>query len=909
MNRRYSKAVGPKLYKLLVFVFVLVGVLLANSMYLASVTLIEWVTEQSIQNEFYLLMFFAHLIIGIVLILPFIVYGLIHLKNSRNLSNKKAIIAGYSLFISSIILLISGLLLTRGIPFLEVKHNQWRQVIYWLHLLIPVLVIWLFVFHRLAGRSINFKPSRWVFLIFIGLMATMLYYQLTYTDEVTSDSAPFEPSLSQTFSGDYIDAKLLNNSDYCQECHADVHETWQSSMHKFSSFNNISYAFSINNTKKVLNQRDGHSDSARFCAACHDPVLFYSGQFDNISIEQQKSPDAQAGITCSSCHAISHINSVKGNGAFTMRAPVPYPFTYSDNDLLQWINRILIKGKPDFHKQTYLKPFHKTSEFCSTCHKVSIPEQLNHYKWLRGQNHYDSFFLSGVSGHSVSSFYYPPKAKENCAECHMTLLPSDDFGAISSSFSDQGMMHDHAFSVANTAIRYLNGFGMTDKSIEFLKDSVLVDIFAIKTDAQLNGEVIGPIKNQPVELTAGNSYLLETLLKTVKLGHSFTEGTVDSNQIWVELSVYHEGKLLMQSGGVDKVGTVDRFAYFVNAYVLDKNGNRIDERNAEDIFTALYNHGIPPGAAAVLHYQLDIPEELSGQLTVEAKLHYRKFDHQYYQKFSNKDFAINDLPVVTISSDKLTINIKESCFPARTSVCKAASLDSMLSSARPSGSLPLTNQVGGSLDSTDKNSEILSDKNDWKRWNDYGIALFRSGAFKQAEHAFEQVVQLNRAEGWVNLARTWIKQGLLDKAAMALDKASAMGDFKYPWQLNYFSGLINYQNGQVKAAIDDFRKVLSGEYIEAQQAGFDFSKDYRFITLIAQAYMQMSKLDENNDEYWLKEAESSYKQVLEMNPEWPEAYYGLSQLSVFKGETKQAKLYAELHKKYKVDDNAHDRAI
>ncbi|HBB73663.1 MAG TPA: hypothetical protein DC048_04340, partial [Planctomycetaceae bacterium] len=68
--------------------------------------------------------------------------------------------------------------------------------------------------------------------------------------------------------------------------------------------------------------------------------------------------------------------------------------------------------------------------FCSTCHKVSIPGELNHYKeFLRGQNHYDSFLLSGVSGHGARSFYYPPMAKENCNACHMPLREAADFGA------------------------------------------------------------------------------------------------------------------------------------------------------------------------------------------------------------------------------------------------------------------------------------------------------------------------------------------------------------------------------------------------------------------------------------------------------------------------------------------------
>ena len=51
--------------------------------------------------------------------------------------------------------------------------------------------------------------------------------------------------------------------------------------------------------------------------------------------------------------------------------------------------------------RTFLKPLHRSAEFCGTCHKVHLPAELNGYKWLRGQNHYDSFLLSGVSGHRV----------------------------------------------------------------------------------------------------------------------------------------------------------------------------------------------------------------------------------------------------------------------------------------------------------------------------------------------------------------------------------------------------------------------------------------------------------------------------------------------------------------------------
>ncbi|MEZ5948951.1 MAG: hypothetical protein R3C12_07010 [Planctomycetaceae bacterium] len=92
---------------------------------------------------------------------------------------------------------------------------------------------------------------------------------------------------------------------------------------------------------------------------------------------------------------------------------------------LRWVSRQLIKAKPSLHKQTYLKPLHQTAEFCSVCHKVHLPKALNDYKdFLRGQNHYDSFLLSGVSGHGSRSFYYPEIAQQNCNGCHMPAQPS-----------------------------------------------------------------------------------------------------------------------------------------------------------------------------------------------------------------------------------------------------------------------------------------------------------------------------------------------------------------------------------------------------------------------------------------------------------------------------------------------------
>ncbi len=109
------------------------------------------------------------------------------------------------------------------------------------------------------------------------------------------------------------------------------------------------------------------------------------------TIDLINDPTAQAGITCTACHAITHVNSTRGNADYVIEEPLHYPFAYSDNAVLQFINNTLVKAKPSFHKQQFLKPFHKTAEFCSACHKVHLPWEVTHYKeFLRGQNHYDN---------------------------------------------------------------------------------------------------------------------------------------------------------------------------------------------------------------------------------------------------------------------------------------------------------------------------------------------------------------------------------------------------------------------------------------------------------------------------------------------------------------------------------------
>ncbi len=76
------RAVGPRLRVLLACIFGLVAILGANSAYLLSITVLEAATKLAYQNYFYQYMFLAHLVLGLLLVVPFVVFGLLGFGHS-----------------------------------------------------------------------------------------------------------------------------------------------------------------------------------------------------------------------------------------------------------------------------------------------------------------------------------------------------------------------------------------------------------------------------------------------------------------------------------------------------------------------------------------------------------------------------------------------------------------------------------------------------------------------------------------------------------------------------------------------------------------------------------------------------------------------------------------------------------
>jgi Flp pilus assembly protein TadD len=656
----------------------------------------------------------------------------------------------------------------------------------------------------------------------------------TMDGEGDGPSGKFFPSSVQTRDGKSIPAKYFMQSQACERCHADIYKQWSSSAHHFSSFNNQWYRRSVEYMQDLNGVR-----SSKWCAGCHDPALLFSGMFDTPVRQIENTPAAQAGLACMMCHSIVEVKSTMGQGDFLLEYPKLHELAASENPVMRALHDFMVKVNPEPHRRTFLKPFmrEQTAEFCSGCHKVHLDVPVNNYRWVRGFNEYDNWQASGVSGQGARSFYYPANSMM-CADCHMPLQSSKDEGNIN------GFVHSHRFPGANTAVPTANNDPVQlSESIRFLQDKqVTVDIFgispaekeakaaspsllaggqelsttfAVGEEAEASGPkgakgetrpITAPLGRVPAAVRRGDDYLVDVVVRTRKVGHFFPGGTVDAFDVWLELQATDEkGQILFWSGKVEDhgKGPVEPGAHFYRSQQIDAHGNVINKRNAWSSRATVFVHLIPPGAADAVHYRLHIPDNAGDKINLHAKLNYRKFMWWNTQfayageedpgepkgvsapNYDDRKFSfhgdtsgvagalkeIPNLPIITVAEDTKSISV-----------------------------LPHKDPAPG--------PNAIAAKQDWMRWNDYGIGLLLQGDLLGAETAFTKATEADPGnfDGWVNIGRVRTQEGDTAGAYQVLDKALAIKPDLA--RANYFYARNLKEDGKFDQAIEKLRSVL-----------------------------------------------------------------------------------------------------
>ena len=733
----------------------------------------------------------------------------------------------------------------------------------------------------------------------------------TMNGEGDGPTGPFFPSSAQVYGGEKIPSKFFMESDSCKRCHKDIYNQWNSSAHHFSSFNNQWYRKSVEYMQDTIGTKP-----SKWCGGCHDPAVLYAGKMDTPIKQIVHTPEAQAGLGCMMCHAIADVKSTMGQGDFYLEYPKLHELAASKNPLVRTLHDFTIKLNPEPHRRVFLKPFMKyqTAEFCSACHKVHLDVPVNHYRWIRGFNEYDNWQASGVSGEGARSFYYPTKPQQ-CADCHMPLEPSNDMGNIA------GKVHSHRFPAANTALPTANEDAAQLKATEdFLTSgSMTVDIFALtpasappKAGAMAQHELattfavgeeaeakITPLANSNAEAAApvtapvfapldrvqpavrrGDTVRVDVVVRTKRVGHFFPGGTVDAYDTWLELKgVDDQGQTIFWSGMVEDKGKgpVEKGAHFYRSLQVDAHGNPINKRNAWATRAVVYVRLIPPGAADTVHFRMKVPERTGGKITLTARLCYRKFswwgtqfsfagepeasqpkaevtpefdDRKFVftgslQGVSAKSEKIPDLPIVTVAQNEVALEVLPANAPA------------------PG---PKTRLV----------------KEDWQRWNDYGIGLLLQGDLKAAQAAFEKVAEIDpqNPDGWVNIGRAALQEGDVPRARTVLEKALAI-DPKLA-RTNFFYGSLMKTAGDYDQAAAHFQIVLA-QYPRDRVALNNLGR----VLFLERKYSEAVKV---------------LQQVLAVDPEDLQAHYNLMLCYNGLGDERMSKEHQARYLRFKADE-------
>ena len=728
----------------------------------------------------------------------------------------------------------------------------------------------------------------------------------TMEQEGGGPGSPFFPSSAGTTGRGVIPAGFFLASASCGRCHQDIYDQWNSSMHHFASFNNQWYRKSIEYMQDVIGTRP-----SKWCAGCHDHALLFSGRFDQPVKDQIETPEAQAGLGCTSCHAIANVHGTMGQGGFEIEYSPLHDLAASPNRLLRAAHDTLLDLAPRTHREAFIKPFHReqAAEFCSSCHKVHLDQPVNAYRWLRGFNDYDNWQASGVSGEGARSFYYPAQP-QTCTGCHMPRVKSNDPAA------KDGTVRSHRFAAANTAVPFVNRDAAQMEAVhDFLQDGqVSLDVFGIaRTGAPAESgrssasgdvqqattfgigeesvafgglppvlapaaEVLGPFGAVPVTVARGESVRLEVVVRTRKVGHFFPGGTVDAFDVWVEVEARDNlGRTLLHSGALEPSGAVEPGAHRFRSLLLDEHGNPINKRNAWAARSVAYVRLVPPGAADTIHYRLDIPENAGDTISITARLKYRKFAwwHTQWAYAGVRDpeqrpFGLgpghdDGAWVFTGDTARVSGQVKEIPDPPITEMAVSRATLSVLAERAPASGTP-----------------SLAGENIRERWNDYGIGLLLQGHIRGAEAAFVRVTQIDPgyADGWVNIARARIQEGNLTGAEQILRKALTVDPALA--KTHFFLGTTLRAFGRYDEALTHLRRAAS-----------QYPRDRVVLNQIGRVLFLKRQFTE---------AVVEFRRVLAIDPEDLQAHYNLMLSYQGLGDPAGTEQERILYERFKADE-------
>lgn len=567
---------------------------------------------------------------------------------------------------------------------------------------------------------------------------------------------PFTPGNIAVEGGGFLQPGAFPSAEYCGTCHQEAYSQWRQALHS-NAFRTPFYRASVN---ILIRDKERGIAFTRHCDSCHNPIGVLGGAQTKDSKVDRTKFDSD-GLTCMTCHSVIALDSTNGNSSLTIGVPAVM-VDEKGNRIPGQVSFAQILRHPERHSQAVMHDFLHKPEFCAACHKANLPATLNDYKFVRAFDAYDEWQDSKFSQRNPLTFYTADFT--TCQGCHMkrnaATLP--EYGAKNGTFAS------HRWLAGNTAVPFYYGFDeQLKKTIEFLRSGnyLNVDIFALRKEN--DDKLIAPLGSVGYTLAPNDMVEAYVVVQNKNIGHSFIPEVRDLYEAWVEFTVKDAaGKEIYHSGFLKPDGMLDSRAHsFTNRPVTDE-GDFVDNHKVWTIHSVAYDNTVQAGRSVLVRYQFRLPADVTGAVTVTAKVNYRHLRQSYLNNIFGPDHP--SYPVVELASRTRTLNIGQN---------------------RPQ-------------------SPESSDNPDWMRWNNLGIALLDQFQYEQAVAAFTEVIKLRYGyvDAYTNIGLTeiaWEKYGSARTAirrALNLDRNNA--------RALYYDGLLQRRAGNTKQEIEDLRRVV-----------------------------------------------------------------------------------------------------
>lgn len=624
------------------------------------------------------MMVLLHTVAGIVFVIPYGWYQVTHWFAYRERPLTHIKLSGYFSMVATLVATVSGLVLTWQAVFQTRISYGWDQV----HIVSTVAVLLAAGGHilspiirdRRAGKSSSIAPilqaESWfggntVFIAgVLGAVVALLAY--SYVPPVLDNQFPegyqfphgrdsaFAPSLATTATGGALDPQALGQSNSCGSagCHEDIYDEWQPSAHRYSA---LDPAF------RTIQKRMGEQKGAvatRYCGGCHDPISLFSGTKNLYEKELTNATGLHEGISCVTCHSMKKVDT-KGNADYVIGQPERYIGELGGGSVGKAVSDFLIRAYPEQHVESFSRPLYKTPEYCGTCHKQFIDEDLNDVGWVQLQNQYDNW--------RKSRWNHPGKASETiqCRECHMPLVESNDPAsgdALDYNRSpDDGKHRSHRFLATNQLIPELlelpgwrEHTRLTEKWLQGEYEVPEIE------EKWQSGPVIPVEVSAPERVEPGEKIDISVRFTNNKAGHNFPTGPLDMIQAWLELVVRDEaGRVIFSTGTVDDEHFVEPGAFAFKAEPVDQYGNLIDQHNLWDMVGSRHKRTIYPGFSDQTTVSVPVPDSVrTSDLRVHARLRYRKLNQPMFNAVIPDSLGMETAPITTVAADRDTIILR-----------------------------------------------------------------------------------------------------------------------------------------------------------------------------------------------------------------------------------------------------------